>query len=94
VLRVVVLSGAGQKAFLLSMGFLLVFAGWMGWAWIRGPETQRERDEAQAVAKQDELRGTDRLRVVSQTPEWARRLRKKWLAAGRRGNQILNGSKE
>jgi hypothetical protein len=85
---VVVLSGAaGQKAFLLSMGFLLVFAGWMCRKWLQGPETQREKDSQQAEKVRDAMRESGRIRTVSQQPEWYRRLVRRWNAAGRLGER-------
>jgi hypothetical protein len=92
VLRVVVLSGAGQKAFLLSMGFLLVFAGWMWRAWIRGPETLPEKDEAKASADRERMRDSGRVRTVNQKPEWLRRWERKVLGVKRLGDSKLERS--
>lgn len=86
-------DAAIQRASLVALLLVLALGGWLLRKRLQGPESERERDEAHADAKREELRGSDRLRVVSSRPEWWRRVVKKWNAAGRLGSQKLNGSK-
>lgn len=81
-----------QKLTLLAVSFLVAFGMWMGKAWLAGPETIAERDEAQAKKERDAMRESGRVRVVSARPEWLRRVQRKWLAVGRLGERKLQRS--
>lgn len=82
-----------QKLTLLSMGGLLVLAGWMGWAWIKGPITISEVDEAMARERDPKARQKIagwyvKRQQEAKRPEWYRRLVRRWNAAGRAGRMI------
>jgi hypothetical protein len=79
VLRVVVLSGAG------------IGIGWLFWQFEKAEREAKRMGFGKGVGQEV----ADRVAAkMDGRPEWLRRLHKRWNAAGRRGNQILNGSKE
>ncbi len=81
---------AAQRAVLLAGGGLVMMAFWICREWLKGPQTIPEKDEALARERRAAMRGCGRLRVSEKRkPEWAKRLRRKWMASGRLGDQKL-----